>query len=122
MWWTWLVVGLMFVGVVAALGYPLLRPRSRGASLRGDVEDLDAWIEEAVQARRRKPAAAAATKATGAARACPNCGTRARAGDRFCRQCGTSLALACPHCGAPYEEGDRFCVQCGKPLAGEVNG
>lgn len=121
MWWTWLVVGLMFVGVVAALGYPLLRPRSRGVSFGGDVEDLDAWIEEAVQARRRRPGPPPA-KPSGARQMCPKCGTRARAGDRFCRQCGTSLALACSHCGFPYEEGDRFCVQCGQPLSGEVGG
>ncbi len=112
MLWTWFAIGLLFVGVVAALGYPLLRPRDRGASLGPEVGDLDAWIEEAVRARRRAPAVPRGETE----RACPRCGALARPGDRFCRQCGASLARACPRCGTPYEEGDRFCVQCGSPL------
>lgn len=118
MLWTWIAIGLLFVGVVAALGYPLLRPRGRGAPLGPAVEDLDAWIEEAVQARRRKAPAAPHGEV---ARPCPRCGALARSGDRFCRQCGALLARACPRCGTPYEEGDRFCVQCGNPL-GSLDG
>jgi adenylate cyclase len=36
--------------------------------------------------------------------------------DRFCRDCGTMLALACPACGAPVEPGDQFCGSCGTLL------
>ena len=36
--------------------------------------------------------------------------------DRFCRNCGTVLALACPACGAPVEPGDQFCGSCGTLL------
>lgn len=98
----WLVIALMFVGVLAALAYPLVRPRPTA-----QAEDLDALIEQAVQARGPAPAARGR---------CPQCGAPARADDRFCRRCGASLAQRCPGCGAPYESGDRFCVQCGASL------
>jgi|YNPNPStandDraft_1061719.scaffolds.fasta_scaffold170856_2 hypothetical protein len=120
MLWTWFVVGAMFVGVVAALGYPLLRPRGRRAPA-GQAEDLDAWIEEAVRARRRRAPAAPHGEVGTAVRPCPRCGAAPRPGDRFCRQCGAPLTRSCPRCGTPYEEGDRFCVQCGSPL-GSVDG
>lgn len=113
MLWTWIAIGLMFVGMVAALGYPLLRPLRRGRALPQAPEDLDAWIEEAARARRRRAPAAPRGEVGGT---CPRCGALARPSDRFCRQCGTSLARACSRCGTPYDEGDRFCVQCGSPL------
>lgn len=56
---------------------------------------------------------------------CPNCGTIATAGDRFCEECGTSLVAnsanlsnstaGCEKCGAGPEEIDAegFCSNCG---------
>lgn len=117
--WSWVAVGLMFVGVVAALGYPLLRPRSRSLPAGQAVEDLEAWIEEAVQARRRKAPTVPRGGAGAAGWTCPRCRAAARPGDRFCRQCGAPLTRSCPHCGTPYDEGDRFCVQCGNSLRSE---
>lgn len=61
--------------------------------------------------------------------ACPACGRRAGANDRFCAGCGASLPAeplvggpsvapaACPGCGRSAEQGDRFCAGCGRPLA-----
>lgn len=50
---------------------------------------------------------------------CPECGTATRHGDRFCRQCGTSLerVLNCPKCATVFAPGDRFCGECGTKLA-----
>jgi class 3 adenylate cyclase/tetratricopeptide (TPR) repeat protein len=47
---------------------------------------------------------------------CPSCGAENRSGARFCRECGTALALACPSCGAAAEPGQSFCDECGTPL------
>jgi len=108
---TWLAIGLMFLGVLVALGYPLLRPGRRAGLPPGEDEDLDAFIEQAVLARCKGPLTP---------RACPACGEPVGAGDRFCRKCGAALTGRCPNCGASYEEGDRFCVRCGASLpAGE---
>jgi hypothetical protein len=61
--------------------------------------------------------------------ACPACGRRAGANDRFCAGCGASLPAGplvgspsaaptgCVVCGRPAEPGDRFCAGCGSPLA-----
>lgn len=61
--------------------------------------------------------------------ACPACGRRAGANDRFCAGCGASLPAgsfgggpstsltACAGCGRPSEPGDQFCAGCGSPLA-----
>jgi hypothetical protein len=47
---------------------------------------------------------------------CPDCGRPMRAGDRFCRACGSAVATArCPRCGTPQEASDRFCAVCGAP-------
>lgn len=48
---------------------------------------------------------------------CPECGHRARAGSRFCAQCGAALEQTCPDCGARVEVDDRFCGTCGESLA-----
>ncbi|MGH2971765.1 MAG: AAA family ATPase, partial [Gaiellaceae bacterium] len=47
---------------------------------------------------------------------CTSCGTENRDGQKFCGNCGASLATACPACGAPYELGQRFCGECGTAL------
>jgi membrane protease subunit (stomatin/prohibitin family) len=51
---------------------------------------------------------------------CPNCGTQNPAGNKFCGNCGKSLAppstVKCPNCGADMPETMKFCGNCGKPL------
>ncbi len=47
---------------------------------------------------------------------CSNCGASNDAGQKFCGECGTSLARACPACGAANPRGRRFCGECGAPL------
>jgi class 3 adenylate cyclase/tetratricopeptide (TPR) repeat protein len=47
---------------------------------------------------------------------CPQCLTDNSDKSRFCRQCGTRLALVCPACGAVGESGSRFCDACGTAL------
>ncbi len=51
------------------------------------------------------------------ATACPTCGLVDDAPGRFCRDCGTPLALSCPACGAATRPGQRFCADCGTALA-----
>ena len=44
---------------------------------------------------------------------CPSCDAEASAGDRFCSECGTSLAVRrCDSCGAVGGRG-KFCASCG---------
>jgi class 3 adenylate cyclase/tetratricopeptide (TPR) repeat protein len=52
--------------------------------------------------------------------ACPGCGADTRPNQKFCAECGVSLALACPSCGTPYEGSPKYCAECGAGLA--VNG
>ncbi|HEY2542790.1 MAG TPA: adenylate/guanylate cyclase domain-containing protein [Gaiellaceae bacterium] len=47
---------------------------------------------------------------------CASCGAENREGQKFCGNCGASLATACPSCGAAYEPGQRFCGDCGTAL------
>ena len=47
---------------------------------------------------------------------CDACGTENRADRRFCRECGTTLAVTCTACGAANEAGDKFCGNCGASL------
>jgi class 3 adenylate cyclase/tetratricopeptide (TPR) repeat protein len=48
--------------------------------------------------------------------ACPSCGTENPAGNRFCGDCGSALAVSCAACGAENPEGKKFCGDCGAPL------
>src|SRR6266516_7753488 len=48
---------------------------------------------------------------------CANCGTQNTAGRKFCKECGSPLALACPVCGAANEPGAKFCGECGSSFA-----
>lgn len=58
-------------------------------------------------------------------RRCSNCGTSARAGDRYCGACGSVLAQTpavtsgpafCRQCGAALDQSQRFCIACGAPV------
>ena len=44
---------------------------------------------------------------------CWHCGTRVRAGARFCGSCGALLGRNCRACGTQLGSRDRFCDQCG---------
>lgn len=48
--------------------------------------------------------------------ACPACGHRRLAGDRYCPQCGSPQAGACPACGRAFALQDHYCVGCGLRL------
>lgn len=48
-------------------------------------------------------------------RVCGVCGNACSDSDKFCPECGNSLAEAyCSNCGAKLEDGAKFCSQCGK--------
>jgi class 3 adenylate cyclase/tetratricopeptide (TPR) repeat protein len=47
---------------------------------------------------------------------CSNCGTENPPGRKFCRECGTPLAVLCGVCGTSNPAGDKFCGECGSPL------
>jgi class 3 adenylate cyclase/tetratricopeptide (TPR) repeat protein len=47
---------------------------------------------------------------------CTNCGTENQADRKFCRECGTALAVLCASCGTGNDAGDKFCGNCGTPL------
>jgi len=47
---------------------------------------------------------------------CSNCGATNDTGQKFCGECGASLATACAACGAANPRGRRFCGECGASL------
>src|SRR5438094_1782537 len=47
--------------------------------------------------------------------ACPQCGTAATPGARFCAVCGAALA-GCPTCGSAIPASARFCPSCGRAV------
>jgi hypothetical protein len=49
---------------------------------------------------------------------CAACGTANPDGQRFCSQCGNTLAVVCGSCGSVRRSGERFCGDCGAPLVG----
>jgi len=51
---------------------------------------------------------------------CSNCSTENEPGRKFCRECGSPLAVICSNCGAANDGGDKFCGQCGTALAGDL--
>jgi hypothetical protein len=63
---------------------------------------------------------AAKTAASSAAR-CPNDGTLAAPGTKFCPECGAAMVQpatnACPQCGATVAPGAKFCPECGAKIA-----
>jgi class 3 adenylate cyclase len=48
---------------------------------------------------------------------CPRCRHENPAGQKFCGECGSRLAVACPACGAASPPRQRFCGECGGALA-----
>ncbi|NLG73548.1 MAG: zinc ribbon domain-containing protein [Chloroflexi bacterium] len=66
-----------------------------------------------------KKASEAAKVASGEAARCPNDGTLAPAGTKFCPECGTPMVQpakdVCPSCGAPAN-GAKFCPECGTKI------
>lgn len=52
---------------------------------------------------------------------CPKCGASVSEGDKFCMECGSSLAAApkpnvCPACGSAVDPSFKFCMTCGHKL------
>ena len=47
---------------------------------------------------------------------CDTCGTENRDGRKFCKECGSSLAIVCANCGEANDPGDKFCGDCGELL------
>jgi class 3 adenylate cyclase len=47
---------------------------------------------------------------------CLSCQAENKEGARYCRECGSALALTCPSCGTPRDPGQAFCDQCGAAL------
>ncbi|MCH8884163.1 MAG: AAA family ATPase, partial [SAR324 cluster bacterium] len=48
---------------------------------------------------------------------CPNCGRANPEGQKFCGECGNSLATLCPQCNSSNPPGQKFCGQCGHTLS-----
>src|SRR5689334_17356589 len=53
---------------------------------------------------------------------CPSCGTENLPGKKFCKECGTALAVACGSCGAALVGDEKFCSECGAPVTGAETG
>jgi len=91
------------------------RGEQAGAALKGfasafGLGDVVKKVSESVDAAQKA--------ATQAAR-CPNDGTLAPAGTKFCPECGTPMvqpqAAVCPSCGAETK-GAKFCPECGTKI------
>jgi predicted ATPase/class 3 adenylate cyclase len=48
---------------------------------------------------------------------CPVCQAENKESARFCKECGSALALRCPSCGAGHDAGQKFCDECGASMA-----
>jgi class 3 adenylate cyclase/predicted ATPase len=48
---------------------------------------------------------------------CPRCSAESPSGQKFCGECGATLALVCSSCGTACPPGQRFCGECGTALA-----
>src|SRR6516225_7797937 len=49
---------------------------------------------------------------------CSRCHHQNPAGQKFCGECGVSLAVSCSACRAPNPPGQKFCGECGASLTG----
>ncbi len=89
-----------------------------GAVLKGFASALG--LGEAI-----KQVSSAAKQATGNLARCPEDGTVAAAGTRFCPECGTAMLQpesdACPGCGTATQ-GAKFCPECGTKIERRVPG
>jgi class 3 adenylate cyclase/tetratricopeptide (TPR) repeat protein len=47
---------------------------------------------------------------------CANCSTENELGRKFCKECGTPLAVTCSNCGAANTPDSKFCGECGTLL------
>jgi class 3 adenylate cyclase/tetratricopeptide (TPR) repeat protein len=47
---------------------------------------------------------------------CPKCHIENPDDNKFCRECGTSLALTCTECANELQAGDKFCGKCGQKV------
>jgi class 3 adenylate cyclase len=52
---------------------------------------------------------------------CSTCGTQNETGRKFCKECGTQLAVVCPTCGTANTPDAKFCGECGTSLAGSAD-
>jgi|MudIll2142460700_1097286.scaffolds.fasta_scaffold1101718_1 RNA polymerase subunit RPABC4/transcription elongation factor Spt4 len=92
-------------------------------SLRQQVADQQAEVEQMRQEKAPEaPAAAPTLAAASAGHPCPNCSADVPPGVKFCPNCGSKIEVApaqltCPSCGATVPGGSRFCPECGKTLA-----
>ncbi len=51
---------------------------------------------------------------------CTACGQANDAGQKFCLECGTALAVSCPTCATPNPPAAKFCGECGTALTTPV--
>ncbi|GAB4262649.1 MAG: hypothetical protein Kow0080_00190 [Candidatus Promineifilaceae bacterium] len=112
------------LGVVSDEDYPVLRTQllaeavsAREATGFSKKDDIEARIEAAIRARRKKrPLPNPSPAQPAAAVTCYQCGAEMEPADRFCTACGSAAAPVCAHCGQQAEPGDKFCAGCGKHL------
>lgn len=104
------------------------RFRTGRESLYDDIAACDVERAGLQQQLAEIEAASAAAEVASQTVACPSCGARMSAADRFCSVCGAAAqqqaapavpvsGLRCASCGGPMEEGDAFCMNCGAPAA-----
>lgn len=92
------------------------RGSQAGAAIKGfaSVFGLGEVIEKASQAADQAARQASSTMAR-----CPNDGTLAEAGTKFCPECGTPMvqpqSTVCPKCGTETK-GAKFCPNCGNKM------
>jgi hypothetical protein len=95
------------------------RGEQTGAALKGlaNAFGLSGVFQQAGQAMNQ--AADAAKRAASQSARCPNDGTLAPAGTKFCPECGSPMvqpeATLCPNCGADAH-GAKFCPECGTKI------
>jgi len=80
------------------------------ASWKAVQERLDTRLAGGSDSKAR----GSATIGTAAGTKCPRCGHGIGGADRFCTQCGATMAVFCTSCGAPMKGSDRFCSGCGQ--------
>jgi hypothetical protein len=84
-------------------------------------DSIDSQIEHAVEELRVSTKSPKRKVGVAAETVCAQCGVINDVGDKFCSDCGASLAEqpkrnVCRNCGLDYQEGDKFCSGCGEAL------